>query len=92
MLETVYYGSAAPVADGREKNFTAFAMYYKDEFYLITAGHCIEYDDIKYTDFKFKSNTESAAGSILNSSTMKLTMKITGTLQFYIAPSYNRTC
>jgi len=56
LLETVYYGSATPVEGGREKNFTAFAMHYREEFYLITAGHCIEYDGIKYTDFRFKSN------------------------------------
>jgi len=31
-------------------------MFYKDDFYLITAGHCIEYEGIKYTDFEFKSN------------------------------------
>jgi len=56
LLETVYYGSAVPVDGGREKNFTAFAMYYREGFYLITAGHCIEYDDVKYKDFRFKSN------------------------------------
>jgi hypothetical protein len=56
LMETVYYGSAVPVGEGREKNFTAFAMYYNESFYLITAGHCIEYDGIRYTDFGFKSN------------------------------------
>jgi hypothetical protein len=56
LLSTVYFGSAVSETDGKHKNFTAFTMYYKDEFYLITAGHCIEYDDIRYTDFKFKSN------------------------------------
>lgn len=60
LLSTVYYGSAAPVTEGQEKNFTAFAMYYGEEFYLITAGHCIEYDGIEYTDFKFKSNERSS--------------------------------
>lgn len=59
LLTTVYYGSATPETEGREKNFTAFSMFYKDNFYLITAGHCIEYEGIKYTDFKFKSNTSS---------------------------------
>ncbi len=59
LLTTVYYGSATPETEGREKNFTAFSMFYKDDFYLITAGHCIEYGGIKYTDFKFKSNTSS---------------------------------
>lgn len=56
LLSTVYYGSAVPVDEGRDKNFTAFSLFYNDGFYLITAGHCIEYDGIKYTDFKFKSN------------------------------------
>ena len=59
LLTTVYYGSAVPEIEGRDKNFTAFSMFYKDNFYLITAGHCIEYNGIKYTDFKFKSNTSS---------------------------------
>lgn len=56
LLSTVYYGSAVPETEGREKHFTAFSMYYREEFYLITAGHCIEYDGIRYTDFKFKPN------------------------------------
>jgi hypothetical protein len=60
LLSTVYYGSATPVTEGREKSFTAFSMYYKEKFYLITAGHCIEYDNIKYTGFKFKSNERSS--------------------------------
>ncbi len=56
LLTTVYYGYAVPETEGRSKNFTAFSIFYKDDFYLITAGHCIEYNGIKYTDFKFKSN------------------------------------
>jgi len=60
LLTTVYYGSAVPETEGRSKNFTAFSMFYKDSFYLVTAGHCIEYNGIKYTDFKFKSNTSSS--------------------------------
>jgi len=59
LLSTVYYGSAEPVNEGREKNFTGFGMYYKDKFYLITAGHNIEYENIKYTNFKFKANGSS---------------------------------
>ncbi|MFC2159129.1 hypothetical protein ACFLQS_00220 [Actinomycetota bacterium] len=59
LLTTVYYGSAVPETDVGEKNFTAFSMFYKDAFFLITAGHCIEYEGIKYTDFKFKSNTKT---------------------------------
>jgi len=58
LLSTVYYGSAVPVDDGRNKNFTAFSLFYNNSFYLITAGHCIEYDGIEYTDFKFKSNIQ----------------------------------
>jgi hypothetical protein len=56
LLKTVYYGSAVPIEEGQEKNFTAFAMYYKESFFLITAGHCIEYDGTRYADFSFKSN------------------------------------
>jgi len=59
LLTTVYYGSAVPETDVGDKNFTAFSMFYNDAFYLITAGHCIEYEGIKYTDFKFKSNTKT---------------------------------
>lgn len=60
MLSTIFYGSAVPSeGKGREKNFTAFSMYYNDNFYLITAGHCIEFDGINYTDFKFKSNSSN---------------------------------
>jgi hypothetical protein len=58
LLSTVYYGCATPETEGKEKNFTAFSMYYREEYYLITAGHCIEYDGIKYADFKFKSNNK----------------------------------
>ena len=34
-------------------------MYVKVQFrfYIITAGHCVEIDDIKYKNFKFKSNS-----------------------------------
>jgi len=57
LLRTVYYGSSVPVVDGGiEKNFTAFTMYYNENYYLITAGHCIEQDGVKYTGFRFKSN------------------------------------
>lgn len=56
LMSTVYYGTAVPAGNGREKSFTAFGLFYRDNFYLITAGHCIEYDGIKYTDFKFKPN------------------------------------
>jgi hypothetical protein len=57
LLSTVYYGTAELAEGGPDGTFTAFCMFYKDDFYLITAGHCIEYDDLKYTNFKFKSNS-----------------------------------
>lgn len=53
---TIYFGSAKPVNGGPEKNFTAFTIFYNKKFYLITAGHCIEYEGIKYTDFRFMAN------------------------------------
>lgn len=60
LLSTVYYGTAKPIEGGPEENFTAFGLFYRDKFYLITAGHCIEYDDLKYTNFKFKSNSSES--------------------------------
>jgi len=60
LLSTVYYGTAEPIEGGPEENFTAFGLFYKDKFYLITAGHCIENDDLKYTNFKFKSNSSES--------------------------------
>jgi hypothetical protein len=56
LLSTVYYGTAELIEGGPDGTFTAFSMFYKDDFYLVTAGHCIEYNDLKYTNFKFKSN------------------------------------
>ena len=43
-----------------QKNFTAFGIFYRDNFYLTTAGNCIEYDGLKYTNSKFKSNSSGA--------------------------------
>jgi len=60
LLSTVYYGTAEPVGGGSWKNFTAFSLFYKDKLYLITAGHCIEYEDLKYTNFKFKQNNNES--------------------------------
>ncbi|MGM0365986.1 MAG: hypothetical protein ACQEP5_05565 [Actinomycetota bacterium] len=56
LLSTVYYGSAVSTIGGKEQSFTAFSMNYGDNYYIITAGHCIEYNGIKYEDFKFKAN------------------------------------
>lgn len=60
LLSTVYYGTAEPIEVGTDKKFTAFGLFYRDVFYLITAGHCIEYDGLKYTNFKFKSNNSES--------------------------------
>ncbi|MDD5621783.1 MAG: hypothetical protein PHQ09_01310 [Actinomycetota bacterium] len=60
LLSTVYYGTAEQIGEGPGKNFTAFSLFYKDKFYLITAGHCIEYEDLKYTNFKFKQNNSES--------------------------------
>lgn len=56
LFSTVYYVSAKSIDGEKEKEFTAFSMFYNENFYLITAGHCIEYEGMKYIDFKFKSN------------------------------------
>ncbi|MHB8277991.1 MAG: hypothetical protein ACYDIA_10120 [Candidatus Humimicrobiaceae bacterium] len=56
ILSTVYFGTADIGEHEEAKDFTAFAMLYENEFYLITAGHCIEMDGEKYENFKFKAN------------------------------------
>jgi hypothetical protein len=56
ILKTVYFGTADTEEREESKDFTAFSMIYKDKFYIITAGHCVEMDEIKYKNFKFKSN------------------------------------
>ena len=59
ILSTIYYGTANKdeLEDGRD--FTAFAIKYKEEFYVITAGHCVEMDGEKYNNFKFKANNKT---------------------------------
>jgi len=56
ILSTVYFGTADIDEKKEAKDFTAFSIIYKDRFYLITAGHCVEYENIKYKNFKFKAN------------------------------------
>ena len=56
ILSTVYFGTADIDERKEAKDFTAFSIIYKDRFYLITAGHCVEYENIKYKNFKFKAN------------------------------------
>jgi hypothetical protein len=60
LMSTVYYGLAVRADDSKsEKSFTAFSIYHNERFYIITAGHCIEYKEFVYTDFRFKSNTDN---------------------------------
>lgn len=54
ILTTLYYGTADKGDVKEDKNFTGFSMQYNDKFYIITAGHCIEFDGQKYNNFKFK--------------------------------------
>jgi len=55
LLSNVYYGYAENenwILDG----FTAFSIEYKDKYYLITAGHCVENEDGKFYNHRFKAN------------------------------------
>lgn len=54
LLGNVYYGYSKN--ENYENEFTAFSIYYNGKYYLITAGHAVEQDGQKYTDFKFKAN------------------------------------
>jgi len=56
ILSTVYYGTADTEELQGAQDFTAFSLIYKDKFYVITAGHCVEMDGEKYKNFRFKSN------------------------------------
>ena len=59
ILSTIYYGTADAEESESAKDFTAFSLIYKEKFFLITAGHCIEMDGEKYKNFRFKSNNKS---------------------------------
>ncbi len=56
ILSTVYFGTADIDEREEAKDFTAFSIIHKDTFYLITAGHCVEFENIKYKNFKFMAN------------------------------------
>ncbi len=56
ILSTVYFGTADVGEKEQAKDFTAFSMIYNEKFYIVTAGHCIEMDGEKYSNWKFKSN------------------------------------
>ena len=55
LLSNVYYGYASNdnyIQDG----FTAFSLEYNNKYYIITAGHCVENENGKFSNFKFKAN------------------------------------
>lgn len=55
LLSNTYYGYASNgnwIIDG----FTAFNLKYNNNYYLITAGHCVENENGKFSNFKFKAN------------------------------------
>lgn len=56
LLRTIYYGKAEGENGESAHSFTGFSLFYKENFYLITAGHSIEMEGIKYKNFKFKLN------------------------------------
>lgn len=59
ILSTVYFGTADLEEREEFKDFTAFTLIFEEKYYLITAGHCIEFEDEKYSNFKFKANNKS---------------------------------
>ncbi len=60
ILSTVYYGTSDTEEHEEARDFTAFSIIYRDEFYVITAGHCVEMDGQKYKNFKFKANNKDS--------------------------------
>jgi len=55
LLRNVYYGEATNDVGGTG-NFTGFTIYYKNKYYILTAGHCVENENGKFSNFKFKAN------------------------------------
>ena len=53
---TIYYGKADTESGRSGHFFTAFSLFYKEKYYLITAGHSIELGKEKYKNFEFKPN------------------------------------
>jgi hypothetical protein len=56
IISTIYFGTADSEVRKEDKDFTGFAMMYKEKYYIITAGHCVEFEGEKYKNFKFKAN------------------------------------
>lgn len=56
IISTIYFGTADNEVRKEAKDFTGFAIMYKEKYYIITAGHCVEFEGEKYKNFKFKAN------------------------------------
>lgn len=56
LLKTIFYGRAESEKGETGHSFTAFSLFYKEKFYLITAGHGVELGGVKFKNFKFKPN------------------------------------
>jgi hypothetical protein len=56
IISTIYFGTADSDVRKEAKDFTGFAMMYKEKYYIITAGHCVEFEGKKYKNFKFRAN------------------------------------
>ncbi len=59
ILSTVYFGTADLGEKEEARDFTAFTILFNERFYLVTAGHCIEFEGEKYSNFKFKANNKA---------------------------------
>lgn len=57
-FDTIYYGYAK-TGQGKGHSFTTFSLYYNEKYYLITAGHNIENNGLKYEDFASTSSDKS---------------------------------
>ena len=59
IMMTIYFGTADLGEKKEAKSFTAFSILFEGKFYIITAGHCVEYDGEKYSNFRFRANNSS---------------------------------
>jgi len=60
IISTVYYGTADSDIREEAKDFTGFSIMYKEKYYIITAGHCVEFEGERYKNFKFKANNSTS--------------------------------
>jgi len=51
---TIFSGAADLNDKENARLFTAFSIFYNSEFYIITAGHSVEFEGIKYENFKLR--------------------------------------